>query len=69
MEIVWSYLAPAPFPAPATPLPAAETTAPAKLPTPDAAALVVRVSQLWFCGAMIVVCMSVCMCVAVETKF
>lgn len=57
-----TYLAPAPFPAPATPFPAAVTTAPAAFPMPDAAALVallipelaapiVLVSQLLFCGA------------------
>jgi hypothetical protein len=56
-----THLAPAPLPAPATPFPAADTTAPAAFPTPDAAALVallmpedaapiVLVSQLLFCG-------------------
>lgn len=60
--LVKTYLAPAPFPAPATPFPAAVTTAPAAFPMPDAAALVtllipelaapmVLVSQLLFCGA------------------
>jgi hypothetical protein len=48
-----TYLDPAPFPAPATPFPAAVTMAPPKLPTPDAAALVVRVSQLCCCGGFL----------------
>jgi hypothetical protein len=43
-----TYLAPAPLPAPATPLPAAFTIPPVKLPMPAVAALVVRASQL-FC--------------------
>ena len=57
-----THLAPAPLPAPATPFPAADTTAPAAFPTPAAAALVallmpedaapmVLVSQLLFWGA------------------
>lgn len=49
---VFVMLAPAPFPAPATPLPAAVTMAPAKFPTPAAAAPVVRAIQPCCCGGM-----------------
>lgn len=58
-----AYLTPAPLPAPATPFPAAVTTAPAALPIPDVAALAALpipalaaprplVSQLCCCGAV-----------------
>jgi hypothetical protein len=60
---VVSYELPAPFPAPATPLPAAVTIAPVKFPTPEAAALVALdmppvtplmafVMMLWFWGGV-----------------
>jgi hypothetical protein len=46
-----TYLEPAPLPAPDTPFPAADTTAPVKLPMPDAAWLPMRASQPCCWGA------------------
>ena len=48
-----TYDAPAPLPAPETPLPTAETMPPAKLPTPDAAELVALVIQDCCCWGIL----------------